>query len=209
MRTRVKRTEQLKEEQASHFSLPFPNETPPRQVTEPPSGQRQAQAGKKAFTLAEVVVSIAIMAVLFNGIILAYIQASYRSEWSGLSLAAQALGIQQLEQARAAVWDMAVSKNELTNLNLTAWTYNTSTRVGTGYSWATLDLPITGTNTVSATNYVTVRQFYMNGITNPPVQLQMVTVDTVWPFQCRSQLKYFTNRTATYFAPDNRDASTL
>ena len=36
----------------------------------------------------------------------------------------------------------------------------------------------------------------------------MVTVDTVWPFLTRQQRhRLFTNRTVSYFGPDNRDAS--
>ena len=56
--------------------------------------------------------------------------------------------MQQIEQARSAVWDYSINKNELTNLNLRAWTYNATTRVGTGYTTNVLDLPISGTNIV-------------------------------------------------------------
>ena len=45
-----------------------------------------------AFTLTEVVVCVFIMMLLFGAIITSYIQTSYRAEWSGYSLAAQALG---------------------------------------------------------------------------------------------------------------------
>ena len=43
----------------------------------------------------------------------------------------------------------------------------------------------------------------------PNVQVQMVTVDTVWPFLTLHGRRLFTNRTASYFGPDNRDASSL
>lgn len=171
--------------------------------------RRRRRQGALAFTLAEVVISIAITAVAFSAVILGYIQATRRAEWAGYSLAAQSLAIQQLEQARSAVWDPAISKNEITNLNLIGWSFNPSTRQGKGYSWANLDLPVQGTNTMRATNFVTVRQIYLNGSSNPPVQVHMVQVDTVWKFSASRTPRLFTNTVCTYLAPDNRDASSL
>jgi prepilin-type N-terminal cleavage/methylation domain-containing protein len=168
-----------------------------------------AHGSKGGFTLVEVVLSIAIMSLVLYGLIATYTQVSFRAEWSGCSMAAQALGLQQVEQARSAVWDWSIGKNEITNLTLNGWTYNASTGVGSGYSYATLDLPVSGTNIVVATNYVTVKMLYFNGVTNPPVQMQMVTVSTVWPFNMLGRMRYFTNTTATYYGPDNRDASSL
>lgn len=163
------------------------------------------------FTLAEVVISIAVTGLVFAGILAGYVQSARRAEWSGYSLAAQALAIQQLEQGRSAVWDFSIgnARNELTNLNLVNRQYNSGTKTATGYSWGTLDLPYSGTNVVRATNFVTIRMFYFNNVANPPVQLQMMQVDTVWPFTVGTARKYFTNTVATYFAPDNRDPNTL
>jgi prepilin-type N-terminal cleavage/methylation domain-containing protein len=161
----------------------------------------------RGFTLVEVVVALAIATILFSGILAAYIQSARQAEWSGYSLAAQAFGTHQIEQARSGVWDSSIGKNELTNLNLRSWTYNTTTRVGTGYTTNILDLPVAGTNVVVATNFVTVRMFNLSGFTN--VQVQMVTVDTVWPFLGPKTRRMFTNRTATYFGLDNRDVSSL
>jgi prepilin-type N-terminal cleavage/methylation domain-containing protein len=163
--------------------------------------------GVGGFTLVEVVIALAIITLFFNGIITAYVQASRSAEWAGYSLAAQAIGIQQIEQARSGVWDYSISKNDLTNLNLLSWSYNTTTRVGTGYTTSVLDVPISGTNVVVVTNFVTVKTLNLTGFTN--VQVQMVAVDTVWPFFTRSGTRLFTNRTASYFGPDNRDATSL
>jgi prepilin-type N-terminal cleavage/methylation domain-containing protein len=176
--------------------------------SEPASAQTGTPAGaRRGFTLVEVVVAVAIIALVFGGMIAAYIQAGQQAEWAGYSLAAQAIGTHQIEQARSAVWDYSISKNELTNLNLLSWTYNTSTKVGTGYATNILDLPISGTNVVVVTNYVTVKMLNLTGFTN--AQVQMVMVDTVWPFVRRGASRYYTNRTATYFGPDNRDMSSL
>lgn len=165
---------------------------------------RHPRAG---FTLVEVIVSLAILGLLFGGILTAYIQATRQAEWAGYSLAAQSASIQQIEQARSGVWDYSIGKNELTNLSLLAWNYNAGTKILTGYTTNVLDLPVSGVNAVLVTNYVTVKLLNVTGIAN--VQVQMVTVDTVWPFTTFHGRQLFTNRTASYFGPDNRDASSL
>jgi hypothetical protein len=67
-----------------------------------------------------------------------------------------------------------------------------------------------GTNAaVRTTNYVTIRMAYLNNVNNPPVQIQIIQVDTVWPFNSFGPRRLHTNTTLNYFAPDNRDASTL
>jgi len=119
-------------------------------------------------------------------------------------MAAQALAIQQLEQARSGVWEPSGTRNELTNLNLISRVYTASTKTMRGYSISVLDVPISGSNAVTATNFVTVRMVNLNGTTNPAVLVQMVQVDTVWPFQAFGKNQIFTNTLATYVAPDDR-----
>jgi prepilin-type N-terminal cleavage/methylation domain-containing protein len=171
------------------------------------SATQRAVKRYRAFTLAEVVVAIAIVALVLGGMTVAYTQTTRRAQWTGYSLAAQALAVQQLEQARAAVWDSSIGKNEITNLNLSGFAY--ASGVWTGYTWTNLDIPISGTNVVRATNYVKLKLLYINGVTNPPVQLQMLRVDTVWPFRWGATQRYFTNTVSSYYAPDNRDANSL
>jgi hypothetical protein len=98
-------------------------------------------------------------------------------------LAAQALAIQQLEQARAAVWD----GNQCQFTNLVKKTADI------------LDLPISGTNIVWATNYATVTNISLSGV---PVSFYMVRVDTAWPFRWRGKVTYYTNSIADYYSPD-------
>jgi prepilin-type N-terminal cleavage/methylation domain-containing protein len=176
-----------------------------------PATENTSRRRDGAFTLVEMIVALAISVSLISGIIIAYNQTCRRAELSGYSLAAQALAIQQLEQSRAAIWDLSLTpvKNETTNLNLVSWTYNTNTLVGSGYCVSTLDLPVQGTNYVLATNFVTVRMLYLNNVSNPPVRIQMVQVDTVWPFTSGRASKLYTNTVATYLAPDNRDVTSL
>ena len=137
-----------------------------------------------AFTLAEVVVCMAIVALMFGGIITGYMQGAYRAEWAGYNMAAQSLAMQQIEQAKTAVWDD--QHNEFTNL-LTC-------------TWAILDLPINGTNKVYATNYVTVTTNQVSS--SPDIFVQMVKVDTVWPYIRKGLTQYYTNTLADYYAPD-------
>ena len=147
-----------------------------------------------AFTLAEVVVCIALTTLLFSGLICGYIGASYRAEWTGYSLAAQGLAIQQIEQAKAAKWDpwAADAPCDITNVQKT-----------TG---ATLDLPMnTGTtNAVWATNYTTIRTLVPvdSVVGTNLVSVIQVRVDTVWPFLWHGTRYYYTNTIVDYFAPD-------
>lgn len=149
-----------------------------------------------AFTLAEVTMSILIAGVIFGGILTGYIQSGKRAEWSGYSLAAQAYGIQQLEQARAAVWDIsaATNVNEITNLNLIGWAF--AGGQWKGYSWTNIDIPYSGTNFIRATNFVSVSNVTIS--VTPPVAVQSVRVDTVW----RYRAKNYTNTLVNYYAPD-------
>lgn len=165
-------------------------------------------------TFWEVLIAVVIVAMVFGTIINGYISSATMAQWTGYSLAAQQVGIQCLEQTRSAVWDIALGKNEITNLNLinSSWTSTSSNQTYTGYTTNILAVPYKGTNYVMVTNFITVQIFYENNTTNVPVQLQCVRVDTVWPFQNWgnfSSTSLYTNSMASYIAPDNRDPSTL
>jgi|ERR1035437_2225178 hypothetical protein len=146
---------------------------------------RGAQGRTGAFTLVEVVISTFIIMLVFGAIISSYIQTAYRAEWTGFSLAAQAAGVQQLESAKCAVWDprqMPV-QDEIKKLPLVTSTL--------------LDLPVSGTNMVYATNYTTVT-LMQNGVYSN----YFILVNTVWPFCSKGKTTYYTNTVADYFAPD-------
>jgi hypothetical protein len=130
----------------------------------------------------EVVLAVAVGAILVSGMILGYIQSAVRAEWSAYSLAAQSLAVMRLEQTRAAKWDRLAYPpiDQVQGLNA-----STSIEV--------LDLPIMGNNIAYATNFTTVTSIS----TNPP--LKMVRVDCVWSFGTRGT---FTNSVLTYRAPD-------
>ena len=144
-----------------------------------------SKARTAAFTLAEVVICVGIMMLVFAAIITAYVQTSYRAEWAGYSLAAQAAAVQQLESAKAAVWDPLQTPvmDQISQLPLV--------------TSVLLDLPVSGTNTLYATNYITVT-LMQNGVYSN----YFVQVNTVWPFRWKNQTVYFTNTIADYYAPE-------
>ncbi|MDR3458422.1 MAG: prepilin-type N-terminal cleavage/methylation domain-containing protein [Verrucomicrobiae bacterium] len=156
------------------------------------------------FTLVEVLISAAIMGLVFGTVINCYIQSGQRLEWTGYSLAAQSMATQVVEQARAANWDPTAVPpvNNLMTMNLMATNYDSPTRTFTGYSVSVLDVPYSSTNYTLATNFVTVQIIYVNG--DPKVQMQFVQVNTVWPFYLRNGNACFTNTVSTMVAPDDR-----
>ena len=160
------------------------------------------------FTLVEVVMATAIVAIVFGGIINAYIQAGKRAEWTGYSLAAQSMAQQYIEVARAAVWDPAQTPpvNQITNMNLQGMTYASSNLTWTGYRTNILDVPYNSTNYILATNYITIS--LVNLSTN--IQAEVFRVDTVWPFgHWNLGTQYYTNTVCTMISADNRDPSTF
>ena len=164
----------------------------------------------RGFTLAEVVICLAIVTTLFGGIIVAYTNANRRAKWSGYQLAAQALGIQQIEQIRSARWDLYDGIYEVTNLPLLNKTYTqvsgASGGTMTGYTTNVLNIPITSGNYIYATNFVVDYQtnsLWAGVTTNPPVSLRIIRVDTVWSFTWGNSNRLYTNTIVTYCAPDN------
>jgi len=114
-----------------------------------------------AFTLAEVVIGIAIATLSFAGVIYGYVLSADRAQWSAYSLAAQSLAMQGIEQARAAKWDPKAWP-PVDELGLTNYA-----------EVDTLDVPVSG-QPVSVTNYVSVSLVSQN----PP--LRQLRADCVW-----------------------------
>ena len=156
------------------------------------------------FTLAEVVISVALAGIIFSGILEGYVHAGRRAEWSGYNLAAGAIAMQQIEQARAAVWDTDIGNN-VTKIALLNKVVRGSTT--TGYNTNIMDIPYSGgaSNYLWVTNYVTIAMTNVVGNTNVP--LQFIKVDAVWRFQGwrgANNGKLYTNTVATMISPDDR-----
>jgi hypothetical protein len=135
-----------------------------------------------AFTLVEAVCATALALMTATALIHGYRLATRRAEWSGYSLAAHALASMGIEQARACKWDIR------------GWPV-VDELIGDNFPPAVqvLDVPITGTNMVYATNFTTITTVSAD----PP--LKMIRVDCVWPsFDGRLH----TNTIVTYRAPD-------
>jgi prepilin-type N-terminal cleavage/methylation domain-containing protein len=136
----------------------------------------------EGFTLAEVVITTAIGAIVIGGSIYGYITAAQRAEWAAYSLAAHSLAMQRVEQSRAAKWDLLgfppvdelVATNFPEQVNM-------------------LDIPVSKTNIVYATNFTTITTVTANPL------LKMIRVDCCWSFMNRGP---FTNTVVTYRAPD-------
>jgi type II secretory pathway pseudopilin PulG len=143
-----------------------------------PVGRKAASA----FTLAEVMISIAVATISIGGIVVGFNVAARRAEWSACSTAAQLMAMRGLEQTRAAKWD-PLGYPPVDDL------------VGGNYSNAVagLNIPLSNTNAVYATN----RTSIILVSTNP--LLKMVRVDCVWSLLSRGP---FTNTVITYRAPD-------
>jgi hypothetical protein len=146
--------------------------------------QLKKSSGQAAFTLAEMVVCFAIMALVIGGMLTAYSKAAIFTERAGYQLSAQTLAVRQVEQVRAALWDTQSTPPVDNTTNLPATTISL------------LELPIAGTNAIYATN-----QLSVTTITNslaPPSYIKMIQVYTTWPWNGT----VMSNVMITYRAPD-------
>jgi type II secretory pathway pseudopilin PulG len=145
---------------------------------------RQPRVLRAAFTLVEVLVSFAILALVMAGIIYGYAQANRFAEWSSMSLAAQSYALQGLEQVRSAKWDLWA--NPIVDVMPAPTNYTESD---------IMDVPVSGAP-FYVTNYIKLIQ-----ISTTP-QLREVWSQCVWTFPRTGQL--YTNTVITYRAPDHQ-----
>lgn len=132
------------------------------------------------FTLAETAVSIAVAGLMMGAVVGGYIECMRQAEWTSRGLAANSLAVQRLEQTRASTWDPEAGVDQVISANFPM-------------DVEILDIPISKTNIVYATNYTTIQTVS----TNPA--LKMIRIDCVWP---SVNGKVYTNTIATYRAPD-------
>jgi Tfp pilus assembly major pilin PilA len=145
------------------------------------SDRSSRAAGRRAFTLAEVVLAAAIAALLCTAITKVYLIGSYRSQYAACSLAANMQAIKKIEQVIHAAWVPSYGTTNIFNPALT----NIDTE--------NLEMPVAAVNQITCTNYTTVTLVS----TNPPYL--MVRVDCVWGFNA---LGTYTNTVAVLRGPD-------
>jgi len=134
-------------------------------------GERRSKRRQAGFVggLWEVLIAFVIVAVSFGTIVGGYMSGAVKAQWSGYSLAAQTMASHALEQTRSATWDIATQNTQITNMPLLnkSLTVSGSTWTMTGYMTNILDVPWSSTNYVTATNFISIKVFFANGITNP------------------------------------------
>jgi hypothetical protein len=140
---------------------------------------------KSGFTIAEMVVCFTIITLVIGGTMTAYNRSALFTERAGYQLAAQAQAVQQFEHVRAALWD-TMSTPPVDN----------TTNFSSFINVAILELPISGTNVIYATNYLTVSTITVTN--NPPTYVKLVQVDTFWPWNGVTM----SNVMVAYRAPD-------
>jgi type II secretory pathway pseudopilin PulG len=154
-----------------------------------------------ALTLVECLIAIVILTLVVGGVLNGYVQGNRIAEWSSMSLAAQSLAAQGMEQARCAQWNTQEfpyatgpgTGDELPVGATNGATYSYTNSDSVTNSDYALDVPASGAP-FSATNYVTLTTIQVA----PP--LRMIRSDCVWTFPATG--KVFTNTMVTYRAPD-------
>ena len=135
------------------------------------------------YALGEVLLAFGILSLVFSGLIYGYVQANRMSEWSSMSLAAQAYAAQGAEQARASDWrprDWPAASGPGTMDEMT-----------NGYSVTTsdiMDVPFKGNPTNSdysfwVTNVVTISNCYSNS----QINLRQIRSECRWIFPLTGQ----------------------
>ena len=142
-----------------------------------------AKRNRSGFTLVESMLSVVIITMLFATIVIGYTRASEYAQWSGYSLAAQAQSTMQLEEFRSVIWDTQATP-----------VVDNTTNIPTNLVLC-LDLPVSGTNVLYATNTATV-----TAITNGTAVVKMIVVNTTWTLPMTG--KHYTNTIVAYRSPD-------
>jgi len=116
-----------------------------------------------------MVICFTIISLVIGGSMTAYNHSALFTERAGYQLAAQCQAVQQFEHVRAAVWDTMATP-----------VVDNTTNFASFVTVAILELPISGTNVIYATNYLTVSTITVTN--NPPTYVKLVQVDTFWPW---------------------------
>jgi prepilin-type N-terminal cleavage/methylation domain-containing protein len=147
-----------------------------------PGKKRPWARGAGGFTLAEVIIAIALSAMVLASLVSGYLTTARRAEWTAMSEAAQLKVVSRMEQVRAARWDpLAVPPVDML--------------VASNFPVLIEELftPLGGTNVTLATNVVSIQTISAN----PP--LKLIRVECHWRFLNN---RLYTNRLMLYRQPD-------
>ena len=151
------------------------------------------------FTLVEILMAFAFLAVVMSGLMFGYVQANRTAEWSSMALAAQSYASQGAEQARAADWrprdpssltNQPNTKDELPAPKTNVWS-------GTNYI---LDIPIKGDPSASDFPFFVTNIVIITDVGSGGVFLRQIRSDAIWMFPLTRQL--YTNTVILQRAPD-------
>ncbi len=134
-----------------------------------------------AFTLVEVMVCVALFALVASGVIYGYAQSDRGAQWSAMSLTAESFASEGLERVRSATWQTSTSVT--TTDEIPAPTNFVQTNF--------MEIPATGKASASFPCYTTISVTAVS--TNPP--LRQIIASCGWRFPLTG--KWFTNTVVT------------
>jgi Tfp pilus assembly protein PilV len=164
--------------------------------------QVNGRRGRAGFSLVEILIAFLLFGMTVSGLIYGYEQANRMAEMSSMSLAAQSIAQQGMEQAMSAQWDSQMypvtngpgTADEIRLFNNAGVCTNSDVTSHTNYSQTDfLDVPSTGAQ-ISIMNYISVTNISIN----PP--LRQIRSDCVWTLPLDG--KSYTNTVVTQRAPD-------
>lgn len=147
---------------------------------------RQIGEATRAFTLVEILIAMAVLALSVSAIFGGYIFSAHQAEWAAYSLVAESQALQRMEQVRMARWS-TMSYPPIDELVATNFPVQVKA----------MDYDFANRTTLYVTNITSIS----NVSTDPP--LRLIRVDTVWKYVPRGASgKIFTNTLFTFKSPD-------
>lgn len=158
-------------------------------------GQTHRRKANAAFTLAELMIALAIFVMVTAGLIYGYTRSNEFAEWNAMSLAAQGYAAQGVEQVRSATWSISTSgasgdeipaTNTVSHLSYTNY-----------FQTNVMQIPITG-QIFYVTNSITVSN--LQNSSTIPYPVRQIRADCTWKFPPTG--KWYTSTVITERAPD-------
>ena len=173
--------------------------------------QVNGRASRAGFSLVEVLIAFLLFGMTVSGLIYGYEQANRLAEMSSMSLAAQSLAEQGMEQARSAQWDSQqypptngpgtsdeIKLYDNAGINI-CFTNGQISQGHTNYQQSDfLDVPSTGAS-IWITNYISVTNINVINASGG-VPLRQIRSDVVWTLPLDG--RQYTNTVITQRAPD-------